>query len=343
MPARSLAVEYLQEQVIDGRSTAVRPLEEIVNNVLLLPEPQVLVMRLHLERAAEERSAPSVAWRRQLGLTRRLLLLLLLPLEQLLCPLAQRSTSAAATGSVPGGRRQNGHIICVLGVLAHGGQLLGLGGAPEAAAEGGDLAWPPAARRGGCGGRGRSRLARIAFAGLKLAQLEQVVERVPNLIFAPKLSASLLVFCVRGRRSCSGGQFWGRVESSRVKLDVLVGVGVGVQLSQVQSVGRPVFQCPRGRRVCVFPANFRCFMANRWSEKLCVAFFLVGNLILCCQIFSLSRSPSSKVSKKGGKFELPARVTKRVGTLGNWSFFSRSPPARDSSLAAQRIVRLAKI
>lgn len=52
---------YLQCKVIEGRLPAARPLQEVVNNVLLLAVPQVSVVRLHLERAAEQRGARHVA------------------------------------------------------------------------------------------------------------------------------------------------------------------------------------------------------------------------------------------------------------------------------------------
>lgn len=45
-----LQESYLQYDMVDGRLPATRPLQEVVGVVLLLPEPVVPIVRVHLER-----------------------------------------------------------------------------------------------------------------------------------------------------------------------------------------------------------------------------------------------------------------------------------------------------
>lgn len=188
--------------MVEGCLPAARPLQEVVDDVLLLPVPEISVVGLNLERSAEERGARKFARgprtlakvqfvAARIGLALLVLLVLLLPLQCCLArvpqslltcgpnyparPLGFRLGGAGCVGRV----RQHlagGDVVCVLGILTYGGLLLACRrpGAPpaEAARYGARVSRLPAAARRAGALRVRSRarrLSRIPFARLKLA------------------------------------------------------------------------------------------------------------------------------------------------------------------------------
>lgn len=87
--------------MVDGSSPTTRSLEEVVDDVLLLPVPEIPMVRLHFERSAEQRGARHFA-------------------------VGSRGFGRVRSRTGRGSRDRAGGLDGVLGVLTHGGQLLGL-------------------------------------------------------------------------------------------------------------------------------------------------------------------------------------------------------------------------